>query len=240
VKKSSRSDESNCRDDLVTPKSGAYADPPYLGQALKHYRNDPHCAEVDHQALIQKLTKYDGWALSCSTTSLWTLLPMCPPDVRIGAWVKTFCAFKKANPAFAWEAVLYKPCRPRRGKFVVRDWVAERITLKRGLCGVKPDRFSFWLFELLGLEPEDTLDDLFPGSGAVKAAWHKWRARELERRITGEPFGLYVQRQPDDRVLKLENSRLRAANHRLQAELESIRSELQRLNRAPISHRASR
>jgi hypothetical protein len=41
--------------------------------------------------------------------------------------------------------------------------------------GSKPDAFCFWLFELLNAQDGDTLDDLFPGSGAVTAAWAKWR-----------------------------------------------------------------
>jgi hypothetical protein len=31
--------------------------------------------------------------------------------------------------------------------------------------------FSRWIFDLLGAESDDTLDDLFPGTGAVGAAW---------------------------------------------------------------------
>src|SRR5689334_8755540 len=31
----------------------AYADPPYVGQAARHYRHDPRCAEVDHASLIR-------------------------------------------------------------------------------------------------------------------------------------------------------------------------------------------
>lgn len=171
-----------------------YADPPYLGQAKRHYSDDPRCAEVDHAALIHQLnSSYDGWALSCSTPSLRILLPLCPPDVRVAAWVKPFASFKRANPTYAWEPVIFKPCRNRKGRFIVRDWVAENITLKRGLCGVKPDRFCYWLFEILAMQPEDKFDDLFPGSGAVTRAWERWRARELERRITGEKLGLYVQ-----------------------------------------------
>jgi hypothetical protein len=179
---------------VPTPMRVGYADPPYLGQAIKRYRADPTCAEVDHQALIRRLITYDGWALSCSSPSLRTLLPLCPPGVRVGAWVKPFASFKRGvNPAYAWEPVIYRPCRDRKGCFVVRDWVAESITLKRGLCGVKPDRFCYWLFEVLALQPEDHFDDLFPGSGAVTGAWQRWRERELERRTTGEPIGLYVQ-----------------------------------------------
>ena len=74
-----------------------------------------------------------------------TLLPLCPPDVRIAAWVKPFASFKRGvTPAYAWEPVIYKPCRSRTDRFIVRDFVSENITLKRGLCGLKPDRFCYW------------------------------------------------------------------------------------------------
>ena len=33
----------------------AYADPPYIGQAKKHYADDPRCAEVDHAELVARL-----------------------------------------------------------------------------------------------------------------------------------------------------------------------------------------
>lgn len=38
----------------------AYADPPYIGQAKRHYRNDPSgipAAEVDHAALIAEMER---------------------------------------------------------------------------------------------------------------------------------------------------------------------------------------
>ena len=154
----------------------AFADPPYVGQALKHYGEE----EVDHPALIASLCKDypDGWALSCSSPSLRTLLPLCPPDVRVMAWVKPFAIFKpNVNPAYAWEPVIVRGGRqPRdRSEPTVRDWVSANITLKRGLVGVKPDAFCFWLFEVLGLFPDDTFVDLFPGSGAVTRAWEYWR-----------------------------------------------------------------
>lgn len=46
----------------------AYADPPYIGQAKRHYSRDPCCAEVDHTELVAQLNTYDAWALSLSTT----------------------------------------------------------------------------------------------------------------------------------------------------------------------------
>ena len=153
----------------------AYADPPYIGQAKKHY-GKLGGSEVDHQALIGQLEQYDGWALSCSTPSLQQILALCPQDVRVAAWVKPFCAFKVGvNPAYAWEPVIWKSARARvREQVTVRDWVSTPITLKRGLSGVKPDAFSYWLFELLNIRQGDTFDDLFPGTRAVSRAFERW------------------------------------------------------------------
>lgn len=151
----------------------AYADPPYLGQAKRHYADDPNCAEVNHPALIAHLQEFDGWALSLSSPSLATILPMCPDGVRVMAWVKPFASFKPGvNPAYAWEPVIVSPAR-KRGRDVdtVRDWVSANITLRRGLAGAKPDEFCWWLFAVLGAERGDEFFDLFPGSGAVGRNW---------------------------------------------------------------------
>jgi hypothetical protein len=152
----------------------AYADPPYLGWA-KHYATDPNAKEVNHDLLIGTLCREypDGWALSLSAPSLRTLLPMCPEDVRVMPWVKPFATFKPGvRVAYAWEPVIVRGGRPgTRQDPTVRDWVAANITLRRGFTGAKPEAFARWLFEVLGAEPGDTLDDLFPGSGAVGRAW---------------------------------------------------------------------
>ena len=170
--------------EVTTAVRMAYADPPYIGQAQKHYSHDPQCAEVDHGALIDRLcAEYpDGWALSCSSPSLREILPLTPPQVRVAAWVKPFASFKPGvNPAYAWEPVIFHGGRKKRRRTepTVRDWVAVGITLKRGLSGTKPDPFSFWLFSLMGLIPGDTLDDLFPGSGAVSRAWDLYCGRGI-------------------------------------------------------------
>ncbi len=155
----------------------AYADPPYIG--CSHYY--PEKQEVDHRKLILELMTYDGWALSCSTPSLKILLPMCPDSVRIGAWVKPFCSFKpNVNPAYAWEPVIFKPARGyTREDSTVRDWVSANITLKKGICGAKPERFCFWLFEILGMHIDDNFIDLFPGTRAVSKAWQKWCSQSV-------------------------------------------------------------
>ena len=154
----------------------AYADPPYVGQARKHYK----CEEIDHAALIQQQLKtYDAWALSCSSPSLAQLLPLCPNGTRVMAWVKPFAIFKPGvGVAYAWEPILVYGGRKRtRQQRTIRDWVSCNITLKRGLVGAKPQGFCDWLFTVLNLYPDDEFHDLFPGTDAVTIAWQAWRKR---------------------------------------------------------------
>lgn len=161
----------------------AYADPPYLGLAAKFYGHlHPEAAAYDrpetHQALIDRMcAEYDGWAMSLHSPSLRTILPMCPADVRVMAWVKPFASFKPGvGVAYAWEPVIVRGGRKRtRDQRTVRDWVSENITLKRGFTGAKPTAFVWWLLEVLNVQPKDTVDDLFPGSGAVTRALEGWR-----------------------------------------------------------------
>lgn len=155
----------------VGPVRFAYADPPYIGQARKHYSHDPNCAEVDHAELIMRLVaEYpNGWALSLSSPSLQQILALCPSDVRVMPWVKPFCSFKPGvGVAYAWEPLIVRGGRPRtRQQETVRDWVSENITLHKGLCGAKPKRVCYWLFDVLNVQAGDTLDDIFPGTGIV-------------------------------------------------------------------------
>jgi hypothetical protein len=171
----------------------AYADPPYLGCAVKFYgKLHPDAAQYDrvekHGELIQRLSdEYpDGWAYSLHSPSLRHILPLCPIDVRVGAWVKPFHVFKKGvRPAYAWEPLIYRggrnahhPPPPKGGDATTpRDWVSANITLKKGLTGAKPPEFCFWLFDLLGMHRGDEFVDLFPGSGAVGRAWSAWSAQ---------------------------------------------------------------
>lgn len=158
----------------------AYADPPYIGQAWKHYR----CAEVNHRELVTRLMQEypEGWALSCSSPSLHELLPLVPRDTRIMAWVKPFASFKPGvNPAYAWEPLLVRGGRKRtREQPTVRDWVSANITLKKGMTGAKPDDVCFWLFDVLNLQPGDQLDDLFPGTYVVTESWKKYCEQKAE------------------------------------------------------------
>lgn len=161
----------------------AYADPPYFGLGKLYAKHHPDALAWDrpetHQDLIVRLCDEfpDGWALSLHSPSLKTILPMCPDDVRVMAWVKPFASFKPGvNPAYAWEPVIVRGGRKRpRSQETVRDWIAESITLRRGLTGAKPEAFCFWIFDVLGMKSSDDFHDLFPGSGAVGRAWVSWK-----------------------------------------------------------------
>lgn len=163
----------------------AYADPPYLGCGTKFYADHPEAAVYDsiagHAALIQHLCDEfpDGWAMSASSSSLQLILPLCPDDVRIAAWVKPFHVFKKGvRPAYAWEPVIYRGGRNKGHKPPVkgglantpRDWVSANITLRKGLTGTKPEAVCAWILDLLNVAPEDEVVDLFPGLGTLTRA----------------------------------------------------------------------
>ena len=157
----------------------AYADPPYLGccglyghrHEVGDWSGGAALLDADygcwdrietHRDLIDYLVRAfpDGWALSASVPSLKQLLPFCPLDVRVAAWVKTFGAFKRGvRPAYMWEPVIFRGGRnpsnghrhppPDKGgkQTTPKDFtitveepaLPEPITLRKGLTGVKPE-----------------------------------------------------------------------------------------------------
>jgi len=172
----------------------AYADPPYIGQAKRHYSSDPLCAEVDHRELLRTLfNDYSmGWALSASSPSLPTILKLCAETTReldiqdfprVAVWCKSFCAFKRnVRPAYAWEPVLFWGGRnPVNGfradipekngqQTTPKDFIVESITLRKGLVGAKPLKVCHWILDLLNFKAEDEVVDLFPGTGVMGVA----------------------------------------------------------------------
>lgn len=171
----------------------AYADPPYLGRA-EYYRAHHADAMVwdkpeTHQALINRLqAEYpDGWAMSLSERSLRTILPMCPPEARTAAWCtdRARYAGKIVPVRKHFEPVIFYGGRDgsnRTADFIVTKqeplpggsrYAMNKPDLRSGktFVGRKPQAFSLWVLDLLGWQPGDTIDDLFPGTGAVQAAW---------------------------------------------------------------------
>lgn len=168
---------------LIAMRLG-YADPPYIGSAHLYGGHPDFAGEVDHVALIARLeNEYDGWVLHASATarSMAVLAPMVEAaGARWMSWVKGFAAFKKnVSVAYAWEPVIVKPARKPvvSKRLVMRDWIQESITLKRGLTGAKPEAVCHWAFEMVGACPDDELVDLYPGTGAVSRAWQTWRGK---------------------------------------------------------------
>lgn len=172
----------------------AYADPPYLGccQLYGHPDQEGCWNEpATHARLIERLcADYpDGWAMSASSPSLRALLPLCPPDVRVAAWVKTFGAFKKGvRPAYMWEPVIFWRGRnpsaghphppPAKGAqqttpkdftitVIEEEALPQPITLRKGFTGAKPPVFCQWVLDLLGYRDGDELDDVYPGTGVM-------------------------------------------------------------------------
>jgi hypothetical protein len=152
----------------------AYADPPYPGKAHLYADHPDYAGEVDHVELLERLVGYDGWALSTSAAALRDILALCPPGVRVLAWVKN-------TVRYGWEPVIVSSARPPAD---LRDWIhceTEGFTWRpipeSYVIGQKPEAFSRWIFEWLGARPDDLLDDLFPGSGAVGRAWEAWRVQ---------------------------------------------------------------
>jgi len=162
----------------------AYADPPYPGKARLYRGHPDYAGEVDHADLIRRLSTFDGWALSTSAAALPAVLGLCPAGTRVAAWHRGERPAASWRPLSAWEPLLYRGGRAvapsalqtRRVDSLVHG-VAPMTTLPDRVIGAKPAAFCRWVFDLLGAAAGDTLDDLFPGSGAVARAWAAFTAR---------------------------------------------------------------
>lgn len=172
----------------------AYADPPYLDQCSRydHYHPDGLCWDdvSTHAGLIVRLVADypDGWAMSLSSTTLHTLLPICPPNARVAAWVKPFAAFKRnVRIAYTWEPVIVHGGRisSKDGATPNRDHIdepalSEPITMRKGFTGAKPERFCHWVMDLLGWKEGDQIDDLYTGTGVFDRVVAEREGRLLE------------------------------------------------------------
>jgi hypothetical protein len=168
------------------PRRLAYADPPYPGRAGLYRGHPDYAGEVDHQDLITRLGAYDGWALSTSAEALPGVLALCPAGVRVAAWCRGTRPVASWEPVSAWEPVIYRPARPVDPAGGVRadvlvHGVSAMTTLPGRVTGTKPAVFCRWLFGLLGATAADSLDDLFPGSGAVGRAWAAFTGQDPSR-----------------------------------------------------------
>jgi hypothetical protein len=147
----------------------AYADPPYPGKAHIY----PENTEVDHADLVARLVTYDGWALSTDERNLADVLSLCPRGVRVLAWCRPNAPPFAPNPVASWEPVICSPARSDRA--TVRSYLLAGVPnghyQRDELTGQKPAAFADWLFNCLGADHGDTLDDFFPGTGIIGERW---------------------------------------------------------------------
>jgi hypothetical protein len=167
----------------------AYADPPYPGMAKKYYQHeDTYQGEVDHERLLEQLATYDGWALSTSSKALRDILPLCPSEVRVCAWVKPIGASPRTRGLHStWEPLIVKQARVVHAG--VRDWISAQPARFGGrLMGRKPIAFCAFLFQALAAAPGDSFDDLFPGTGIVSASWREFASSSAgDDSVVGAP-----------------------------------------------------
>lgn len=161
------------------PMAFAYADPPYPGKAKYYFENQ----EVNYPSLIDRLTATypDGWALSTSARALRDVLASCPvgPGLRVCAWFKGARATRSYRPLTSWEPLIVFGGRPLPVNVTcdVSDGLIYQGRFRAfpgAMIGMKPPTFAVWMFQQLGAVPGDSLDDLFPGSGAITVAWARY------------------------------------------------------------------
>lgn len=160
--------------------------------AKRFYGKHPDFAgEVDHQALITSLAAtYDGWALSTSAKALRDVLPLCPLEARVCAWMKPHGVPVATRGLHnVWEPVIVlqgRRLRPGRADALIR------YPARGGgdLMGRKPLAFCAWLFDALGMLPGDSLVDLFPGTGIVARRWEERSRLPAPPQVLGDESSL--------------------------------------------------
>ncbi|MCW2783473.1 MAG: hypothetical protein JWR35_3924 [Marmoricola sp.] len=169
----------------------AIADPPYLGQGARyeHLHDEAHRWDDPraHLDLLRQLeATYDGWVLATHGHGLRILWANAPEAARIGVWVKARRrAFPMTRVSWGHEFVIFRQPGGRRGaaygkaeepsmrKDVVLtgDTLFAAVPRSGGrILGEKPPAWTHWALALLDYRPEDSVEDLFPGSGAVTDA----------------------------------------------------------------------
>lgn len=157
----------------------AFADPPYENESKQHYGwHKDFQGEVDYTVLTERLCKeYANWIMCMKVSTLPKIAMKLDADgvkYRIGVWCKTNSVFKKnVNPVYSWEPVIFVGGRrlPKDHGWV-RDYCLSPIAVRRDrFVGAKPQAFCNWIFAMMGMQCGDSMEDIFPGTGAVGNAW---------------------------------------------------------------------
>lgn len=129
-----------------------------------------------HEELVKKLiADYDGWAIAMAHDNLRDYLPMIPKivPIRIGIWNKTQPMPSGARVMNVYEPVIVRIPEGRRTANGQTIFPRDSVTIARinnGFPGSKPPSWTRWVLDMMGFnQDEDTVDDLFHGSGSVGA-----------------------------------------------------------------------
>ena len=174
----------------------AIADPPYLGTAkrfysidgesyekgLEHKSNQDHLAHLwddpeAHKELLESLQdNFDSFAIAMSVYSLPLYLKKIKSKsdtgFRVCSWIKTNSAPSGSRIRNGWEPVLvfnHVTRRSQQSAIRTRDYLIANAP-RQGFIGQKPYEWTEWVIDLLGYKDNDTVADLFEGSGAVTSA----------------------------------------------------------------------
>jgi hypothetical protein len=127
---------------------------------------------TEHRQLIERLAdEYDGWAIATTPDGLGAYHPL-PVSARVMAWHRPRAMPGGQRLTSKWEPVIVFVPEERRGRDSGPD-VPDVLTASspQGFAGAKPALWTRWVLSALGYDPTtDTVDDLFPGSGAVTRA----------------------------------------------------------------------
>lgn len=132
--------------------------------------NDPR---VHRELFLDLAADYDGFAIATSWDGIEAYRPL-PPEVRIMVWYKPNAQPGSHRLRSMWEAVILYPPAGRRSNLggigTTPDVLVAPAPRKR-FRGSKPREWTEWVLAALTYDSErDTVDDLFPGSGAVTRA----------------------------------------------------------------------
>lgn len=167
----------------------AIADPPYLGRASRWYgvggrgsgggqhRADEHPAAAEwdeaetHRQLVVRLgEEFDAWAIAAAPSSLPVYLAAAPAALRVMIWHRRNAVPSGARVRACWEPVLIHTPRRAYGSGLPVNDVLDCPNPVGGFAGSKPPQWTRWVLDALGYDPEqDTVEDLFNGSGGVLA-----------------------------------------------------------------------
>ena len=121
---------------------------------------------------------YDGWAIATAPDGI-AAYGQLPVGTRIMAWVKPNAAPGAHRLRSVWEPViLYPPAgrRSNRGGVGAIPDVHTALVPRGGFRGQKPESWTHWVLDALSYDPtEDSICDLFSGSGAVMSAIRTYR-----------------------------------------------------------------